>query len=583
MSERKSDTEILKDLKNFQSSLALVKQNYEPVIDELIEFCNHTRRQIDDTNKGTVTGKNVYDGTANSANKIQADGFFGNLCSQSLRWFSESLPNKYDFPRWSNMRKWSGKRLDDIPEVKAWLEACDDVLYSAFLRSNFYDEQPVFYRDGGSVGCANKYVEEDVKKGRLVVTTLHPREYVVAVDAMGNVDTEFRTYKLTLKQLREKFGEDTLKEDIPAFDQSFERNPYDEREIVHAVLSRSDYDPAKKDNKNKPWASFWYFPGGKKILLESGFEHFPFIHWQFNKGNDGYGYGPGHEAYVDIMLANQQAQSNLIAGQKMVEPPMVVHNNLRGMVQVGPKGRTYVTDMNTMRPAPLMEDIKLPYALEMLERTEKIIRERWHVDFFLMLSRLALENRNITATQVMEMMGEKATMLGTVIGRIANDELNPMIDLFFYAEQAAGRIPPMPQIMLDSGLTNANIEIDYTGPLAMAQKRAHATQGIRQGLATVGEIIPLFPQARHKVKLGQTLDKLLISIGFPASCLTSEDEFNAAVETENKQMQEAQAMEQMKSIGSALPGMGKAIEPNSPAEMLVEGMGGKLKGQEGAQ
>ncbi len=88
----------------------------------------------------------------------------------------------------------------------------------------------MFYRDGGSVGCANKYVEEDVKKGRLVITTLHPREYVVALDAMGNVDTEFRTYKLTLKQLKEKFGEDALKEDMPNFKQSFEKNPYEEKE-----------------------------------------------------------------------------------------------------------------------------------------------------------------------------------------------------------------------------------------------------------------------------------------------------------------------------------------------------------------
>jgi hypothetical protein len=111
VTERKSDLDLLKDLQSYQKSLAAVKNYHEPVMEELIEFCNHTRRKINDTNKGTVTGQNVYDGTANSANKIQADGFFGNLCSQSLRWFSESLPVKYDFPRWSNMRQWSGKRL----------------------------------------------------------------------------------------------------------------------------------------------------------------------------------------------------------------------------------------------------------------------------------------------------------------------------------------------------------------------------------------------------------------------------------------------------------------------------------------
>ena len=122
MNERKSDMDILKDLKAYQASLVEIKKPYEPVMDELIKFANHTRREITDTSKGTVTGAGVFDGTANGANRIQADGFFGNLCSQSLRWFEEALPVKFAFPRASNnMRKWSGKRLDDIPEVKAWL------------------------------------------------------------------------------------------------------------------------------------------------------------------------------------------------------------------------------------------------------------------------------------------------------------------------------------------------------------------------------------------------------------------------------------------------------------------------------
>jgi hypothetical protein len=99
----------------------------------------------------------------------------------------------------------------------------------------------------------------------------------------------------------------------------------------------------------------------------------------------------------------------------------------------------------------------------------------------------------------------------------------------------------------------------------------------------VGEVVQIFPQARYKVKIGDAVDKLLLSLGFPASCLASEDEFNAAVEAETKKSEQAASMEQITQIGQALPGMGKAIEPNSPAEALVEGMGGKLKGQEATE
>lgn len=579
MTVMKDEVKLLTDLRKRHNALKQVKLVYEGMIDNLLEFCNHTRRQITDKSKGTVTGAEVFDGTANSANKIQADGFFGNLCSQSLRWFSESLPNKINWPRWSgNMRKYSGKRLDEIPEVKVWLEACDDVMYAAFLRSNFYDEMPVLFRDGGSVGCGNMYKEEDIKQGRAVYTVLHPREYVVGLDYFGRVDTEFRTYSISIRQLVSKFGMDALKDDLPNIEQLHENNPYDERDVVHAVLPREDFDPDKKDNKNKAWASYWYLDSGRKLLLESGYDHFPFIHWQFNKDNQGYGSGPGHEAWIEIKTANQQAMSNLIAGQKMVEPPMVIHNTLRGAVRIGPKGQTFVQDMN-MRPMPLMENINLPYAIEMLDASRKVIKDKWHVDFFMMLSQAAFDRLDITATQVMEMVSEKATMLGTVVGRIASDVLNPVIDLTFYDEQAAGRIPQMPQIMLDSGLTNAKIEVDYTGPLAMAQKRAHSTQGIRQGLTFIGEVAQIFPQAVKKIKWNETIAKALTDFGFPAECLATDDEFNAAMEDEKKQQQGMMEAEQMERMSKILPAAGKAIEPNSPADMLVEGMGGKLKGQ----
>jgi hypothetical protein len=575
--KRLSEADLLKDLKRRHEALKRIKQAYESNIDELIKYCNHTRQQITDTTKSRDTGTEVFDGTANSANKIMADGLFGNLCSQSLRWFATILPVKMNWPRSSrNMRQWDGKQLDQVPEIKRWLEDTDDLLYGSFLGSNFYDEMPTFFRDGGSVACANMYVEYDIPDGKQVFTVLHPREYVVGLDKYGNVDTEFRTYKLTIRNLVKKFGIKVLSEDIQNIDQVLENSPYEERDVVHAVLPRDDYDPEMRDNKNKKWGSYWYLESGRKLLLESGYDYFQFIHWQYNRGYDGYGYGPGHEALTEIKRMQQQEIANLIAGQKMVEPPMVVHNNLRGLVQIGPKGKTYVNDMK-MRPEPLMENIKLVYGLDMLDRTRKIVQEKWHVDFFMMLSQAAFNKLDITATQVMEMVSEKATMLGTVVGRIATDVLNPIIDLMYYAERDAGRLPQIPQLMLDTGLTNVATRIDYTGPLAQAQKRAHSTQGIRNGLTFIGEVSRIYPKAVNKVKWNNTLEKGLTDLGFPASCMETEADFAATNEAQTKQASDAAQLSQMAEMSKALPGLGKAVEANSPAEMMLNAAGGKLK------
>ncbi len=249
-----SEADLLQDLKRRHEALKQVKRNYEGVMDNLIEFCNHTRRQINDTSKGSVTGTEVFDGTANSANKIMADGLFGNLCSQPLRWFASILPVKMNWPKFSrNMRQWDGKRLDDIPEIKRWLEDIDDLLYGSFLGSNFYDEMPTFFRDGGSVACANMYSEYDIPDGRQVFTVLHPREYTVGLDKYGRADTEFRLYKLSIRTLVGKFGMDALRGDLANIETIYENSPYEERDVIHAVLPRSDFDPEMKDNKNKKW------------------------------------------------------------------------------------------------------------------------------------------------------------------------------------------------------------------------------------------------------------------------------------------------------------------------------------------
>lgn len=170
-------------------------------------------------------------------------------------------------------------------------------------------------------------------------------------------------------------------------------------------------------------------------------------------------------------------------------------------------------------------------------------------------------------------------LLGTIIGRIASDVLNPVMDLMFYSEMEAGRIPPMPQIVLDSGLMSANIEIDYQGPLAIAQKRAHSTQGIRAGLAFIGEVAQIEPNAVRMVDWHGMITKGLMDLNFPAKFIISQARYQAEVDAANKQASDAAGMEQLSQVGDMLPKMGKAVEPNSPAEMLLNMAGGKLKAE----
>ena len=576
MADERDDKKKAEDCIKTLEWLGKIREPYENMVDEILTYIHHTRRRIKDQGKqkGKKTGQEVYDGTAFHALNLLADGLAGYSMSRAFRWFEYTLPGKLNFPAWSGMRAWSGKRMDEFPDVKVWLESAEEVMYQAFLRSNFYDISPEIIKDCASIGTVTIFAEEDVKEGRIIFTAPHFRENFIAENAFGQVDVVYREYKLTLKQLVEKFTLDRMIEVHPGFRELYEKNHYEEMKVLHATYPRDDFNPELLDGKNKPFASMWVLKDKKELIQESGYKESPAITWRWRKNNDEwYGRSPCWDAFVDIMTGNQQAKTNLIAGHKMAEPPMVAPSDLRGLVQSGPKGWTYIQGQVTKDniPMPLQTGIQLPFAIEMMDRTDGKIREHLFVDFFLMLSQAAMENRNLTATQVIEMAGEKAAVLGPRIGRMETEALNPIHDRVWAIEARAGRIPAPPDILRE--YAGGDIETDYMGPLSQAQKKLFKSQGIRGGLEALAGLVEFFPQAGFVVNPLKTARMLLEASGFPSKGLRDEEETKLALEAAAKQQQQEEAITQGVEIAKAVPAAGKAPEEGSPLKMLTETAG----------
>jgi hypothetical protein len=54
------------------------------------------------------------------------------------------------------------------------------------------------------------------------------------------------------------------------FEKDYESNMHAEREVLHAVYPRKDYQPWRIDAKGKKWASDWVYRQGGKILEANG-------------------------------------------------------------------------------------------------------------------------------------------------------------------------------------------------------------------------------------------------------------------------------------------------------------------------
>lgn len=577
MADTRTDEQKAKDVSDTLGYLAKVRIDFEAQIDNIIEFVNHSRRKITDKDaqKGQKTGLQVFDGTAIAAANICTDGMVGNLCSRNQRWFRFSLPGKLNFPKWSGMRAWSGKRMDEYPDVRLWLQNCEEVQYSALTRSNFYDVVSEFVRDGVTIGTSHLLSEENLKAGRIMFVVPHFRECFIAEDQFGRVDTNYRVYRMTLRQLADKFTQERMEAVDPTFRQSYDDNPHAEREIIHAIYPRKDQDPGREDGRAKPIASLWVLREPLKLIDEGGYNWMPSTTWRWRKNNDEwYGRSPAWDAYVEIMKANQQGRSNLIAGHKMVEPPMVGTSDQRGKVNNAPGAWTWIdanADIAAKAPRPLMTGIQLPYGIDSQERTQRVIEQHFAVPFFMALTSAAADKVELTATQVVEMMGEKAVILVTRVGMLEAEGLNPIHDRVFEIEARAGRMPEPPEILRE--YAGGPVEIQYLGPLAQAQMRLSKVRSIQSGVSLVAQMAQVSPAAammvETKVNWMKTVDAVFEATGFPEDCLNSDDEANKLLAARAEEQKKQQQIDALPNIAKAVRAGVSAPEQGSPMQKIM--------------
>jgi len=579
MPDKTSDEEKAKHCRDALGELARIRQPYEAMIDNIFTYVYHGRRKIVDNRhmRGNKTGAEVYDGTALQSMNLSSDGLAGYTISKSFRWYNYTLPGKFNFPRTSGMRAWTGKRMDEYPDVKNWLESAEEVMYAAFLRSNLYDVASDIVRDAMGPGTVSVIIEENIAEGRLVFTVPHFREMYIAENADGKVDTRYRVYDLSLRQMEQKFGLEKCEKAIPEFKSKLEKNPYEQQEIIHATYPRRDIEFGRLDAKNKGIASMWLLKDKRtSILLESGFDDDPGFTWRWRKNSDEwYGRSWAWDSYIDIMTANQAGRSNIKAGQKMTDPPMVGPKALRGKINREARGWTWmdggITKDNV--PRPLLDGLQLPYSIEMQERFDRKIRENFHVDFFLMLTTQAARGGpELKVVQILEMQAEKAAILGPRIGHMESEAMNPLHDRCFAIEQRAGRIPPPPDILLE--YAGSALEVDYVGPMAQAQKKLFRAQGIISGLDAASIMFDLFPESKDVIKVDETTKDIMEAHGFPSKDIRDDDDVAEIRRIRQEQEQEDEAKAMMLEGAKAIPAAGTAPDEGSPLGELM-GVGGE--------
>lgn len=478
---------------------------------------------------GSKLPTDLYDSTAINANQVLAAGLHGYLTNPQSKWFSLRMQDK---------------KLNDAAGIKEWLHEAEERIYDTLNSSNFNQEIHETYLDLGSIGTSVLYEEEDPQE-TVRFYTLPIGKLAISEDESGRVNTVFIEWEFTAEQAFLKFGTKVGSKIMECIQKKLYDQPF---VFLQCVYPRADRDVAKKNAKNMEYASMWISKEGK-IVKEGGYQEFPFFVPRFSKvSGDMYGYSPGMNVLPDIKMLNAMAKTLIKAAQKIVDPPLQIPGEAFLLpLRTTPGG---VNIRNAGYPGeeirPIATGGNIPVGLEMEQERRQIIQRAFFVDLFLLLT----QQKDMTATEVLERVTEKMLLLGPALGRLMSELLDPIIKRTFAILVRNGIIPPAPP-----GLENKDYVVEYVSPLAKAQRIAEINS-INQVLLLVGQMAAVNQEVLDKINMDKTVDEIADIHGTNPELIRDDDEVaeiraqRAKAQLAIAKLQMAQASTQIAKTGA---------------------------------
>lgn len=532
-------------LSGLEAERATWDQDNREVRDYILPHFGFFSAEGDTANQGGHRGDKIVDGTASRSMRILAAGLHGGLTKPSTKWVRFGLKKK---------------ELMDRPGVREWLGEIEDVVFATLRASNFYQAMhgSVYYETPG-FGTSVMVIEYD-RENVVNFIPLTWGEYVLWGPTGKQPHTLMRRVWMPARQIYERFGERasrTVKDECS----KGSKVALNRHEVIHCICPRLDRDRSKIDNKNMPWAEYYWEKGGRRFLSETGYRVKPFvaIRWDAH-GTDIYGRGPGHDVLPDTKMLQQMDRTGLRALHKHVDPPTArPSNSATEELDTLPGGdNVYNSSQPNAIHAIYQTNPNLQHLDIRIARKQEDIKQALYVDMFLMIQQVD-GNHQMTAREVSERAHEKLLMLGPIIERMTFEGLNPILDrvLDILQNMRPDLLPQMPE-----ELEAVEIEYEYISMLAQAQKlqdlqTIEAITNFIAGLAKIQLEQGLPPSALDKLDFDEAIDEYHDNVGSPARLVRND----AIVEQIRQQRTEQQARErQMAEQQTAMEQMAGAAQ-----------------------
>lgn len=532
--------------------------------------------QVENKRKKRSRAK-IINSTATQCVRVATAGMSSHMTSKARPWFKLDTPDP-------NLRK----RQD----VRIWLDESTTILRDTLAKSNFYKAMPVMYTEDLSFGVAVMMIAENEEE----VARFHPLTcgtYAVGLDEAGKVDTLWRWYSRSARQLVQKYGE--LNEHgqrvaegsiLPEVVKRAYKENADRTFVVESLIEPNpEAQPGigplgVQAPKYRPYRELVWIEGSAEdrhgLLTIGGHYERPFVAIRFNPvGDDVYSTCPGLDTLGDIKQLQYLEGQKLLLQDMIADPPKNIPESMRNKgVNFRPGGRNYIpaSQSDTRIEATYVPDYQAILAVkEDIRDVEGRLRQAFFYDLFLMLQSLG-DQSGRTAAEIYERRDEKMSVLGPTLEIITDEGLDPTIVRVFRLLERAGRIPPVPEV-----LQNLPIKVEYTSILAQAMK-ASGLASIERATMFVANSAAAFPDVLDKYDADAAVDAVLDATGAPAAMFRDEDQVAAIREQRAQQQRQQQLMAAAPAVAQgaqAIKALNESVpQPGSVGEGLAEQLAG---------
>lgn len=495
----------------------------------------------------------IFDETGVTANRLLSASMHSMATNPASKWFSiRVLGGKTQ----------DGQDINDSPAVKKWCSDTENILYEEMYApgTNLIPTLHEFYLGLGAFGTGVIFIGE-ASAGNLMFQARSLAECHIAENRDGVIDTLYRCYRLTVRQVMEAEADGWSPSDKTR--EMFQQGKLDDEiEIIHCVEPRTVRLVGKKNARNMPWASCYFELATCHELAEGGFPEFPFVcpRWEKAAGEI-YGRSPGMEALPAVRMLQSIESETIKIMQKLSNPPYFLRDDgVLGAIRNIPGATNFWRGNPNEGVMQLPTSDKIPITLEWVEGIRNRVRTIFQNDTLQIV-----DDREMTLGEANMRRTERMRLQGPNIGRLDAEMLGPMITRVYGILDRKGKIPLAPEEMIDPSKGQSRpITVEFVSPLANVQKQEQLAGLVQifNYIAPLGEL-GLMALAK-KINMNRVIDGLWDILANDPDWLNTPEEMQAI------EQQEAQA----KNIQAAEPIAGAAEQGTQSVKNLADAQAG---------